>query len=300
MNQAEIERAIASIAGRQHGVVARRQLRAVGLSKHHVQYRIGSGQLVRLHRGVYRVGPVEAARAAEMAAILACGDGSVLSHDTAARLFGLKPGAPSSSPLHVARANGYLRRPGLVIHRLPTLIHRDVTRVEGIPTTTAARTLWDLAASTPARDLERMFAVALDRGLTRRAELRRLMDRHKRAPGSGKLRWLVAANPSLTRSEAEDRLQGLVRSAGLPEPQTNAKVEGLEVDCYWPAQGLVVEVDGFAYHGSRAAFERDRRRDRRLIAAGMSVIRVTWRQLDQEPLAVVAQLAQALAAPSRR
>jgi very-short-patch-repair endonuclease len=145
-----------------------------------------------------------------------------------------------------------------------------------------------------------MFAVALDRGLTRRVELRRLMDRHKRAPGSGKLRWLVAANPSLARSEAEDRLQGLVRSAGLPEPRTNVKIEGLEVDCYWPAQGLVVEVDGFAYHGSRAAFERDRSRDRRLTAAGMSVIRVTWRQLDQEPLAVVAQLAQALAAPSRR
>lgn len=300
MNQTEVERAITALAGRQHGVVAREQLLAAGLSKHHVQHRLGTGQLVRLHRGVYRAGPVESPRAWEMAAILACGEGSVLSHDTAARRFGLKPGAPSSRPIHVARARGGRRRPGVRVHRLPTLSARDVTVVDGLRATTPARTLWDLAATSPPRDLGRMFATAQDRGLVRRAELRRLVSRHQGAPGSRIVRRLLQADPPLTRSEAEDRLLELIRSASLPDPRTNVKVEGLEVDCYWPEHGVIVEVDGFAYHGSAAAFERDRSRDRRLTASGRAVIRVTWRQLDKEPLAVIAQLAQALARPPRR
>lgn len=300
MSQAEVERAIAVLAGRQHGVVTRKQLLAAGLSKHHVQHRLETGQLVRLHRGVYRAGPVEAARAREMAAILACGEGSVLSHDTAARLFGLKPGAASSKPIHVARARGGRRRPGVRVHRLPTLSAGDVTVVDGIRVTTPARTLWDLAGRSPPRDLERMFAAAQDRGLVRRAELRRLASRHQGAPGSRVLQRLLEADPPLTRSGAEDRLLELIRSSGLPDPRMNVKVEGLEVDCYWPEHGVIVEVDGFAYHASAVAFERDRSRDRRLTASGRVVIRVTWRQLDGEPLAVIAQLAQALARTPRR
>lgn len=299
MDQAAVEKAIASAAGRQHGVVTRGQLLACGLSKHHVQHRLDTGQLVRLHRGVYRAGPVEAARFREMAALLACGEGSVLSHDTAARLFGLSRGAASSRPVHVGRVEGHRRRPGVRVHRLPTLSARDMTKVDGLPATTPARTLWDLAATSPARDLERMFALALDRGLVRRVELQRLLDRHAGAPGSRIMRLLLEADPVLTRSVAEDRLQELIRASALPEPQTNVVVEGLEVDCYWPDHGVVVEVDGFTYHGSPAAFERDRIRDRRLVASGVVVIRVTWRQLDTGPLAVVAQLAQALARSPR-
>lgn len=243
---------------------------------------------------------MEAVRAREMAALLACGEGAVLSHETAAGLLGLKPGGTSSRPVHVARAKGYRRRPGVRIHRLATLTARDVTKIDGLPVTTAGRTLWDLAGTTRPREMERMFALALDRGLTRQAEVRRLLFRHEGAPGSRIVRLLLEADPALTRSPAEDRLLELVREAGLPTAETNAVVEGLEVDCYWPDHGVVVEVDGFAYHGSAGAFERDRARDRRLVACGLVVIRVTWRQLEQSPLALVAQLAQALVRVDRR
>jgi very-short-patch-repair endonuclease len=97
------------------------------------------------------------------------------------------------------------------------------------------------------------------------------------------------------RSEAERRLLELVRAADLPAPQTNTRVAGLEVDMLWPAQRLVVEVDGYEYHGPRVAFERDRRRDARLLAAGYRVLRVTWRQLMTEPERVIAVIAAALA-----
>lgn len=237
VDRVEVEQTIASLARRQHGLVARAQLLAAGLSKHHVQSRLRTGHLVAVHRGVYQIGPLAAGRAPEMAAILACGKGSVLSHLTAARIFGLTSGASSSSPLHVGRPKGYLRRPGLVIHRLSTLTARDVTTGDGIPTTTVARTLWDLAGGSAPRELERLYAVALDRGLVRRVELERLVDRHPGAPGAGRIRALLDADPALTRSEAEERLLELVRAAGLPEPRTNARVQGLEVDCYWPHHG---------------------------------------------------------------
>jgi very-short-patch-repair endonuclease len=102
-------------------------------------------------------------------------------------------------------------------------------------------------------------------------------------------------NPAFTRSEAERRLLALIRAAGLPPPRTNVHVGPYEVDFLWPAHRLVVEVDGFAFHSSRAAFERDRRRDADLQARGLRVTRVTWRQLEREPHAVVARLAAALA-----
>ena len=120
----------------------------------------------------------------------------------------------------------------------------------------------------------------------------------ERAPsrrGAGALRELLDGRPTLTRSEAERRLLALIRRARLPAPQTNVRVAGHEVDCHWHAERLVVEVDGYAYHAGRDAFERDRRRDTDLLAAGRRVIRVTWRRIVDEPEAVIAAIAQALA-----
>jgi very-short-patch-repair endonuclease len=106
----------------------------------------------------------------------------------------------------------------------------------------------------------------------------------------------VQSGPALTRSQAERRLLHVIRKAELPEPETNARLHGFEVDFYWPASGLVLEVDGYAFHGNRPAFEQDRKRDQALVAVGLRVIRVTWRQLVERPLAVVARIAQALLA----
>jgi very-short-patch-repair endonuclease len=107
---------------------------------------------------------------------------------------------------------------------------------------------------------------------------------------------LLDHGPAITRSEAERRLLKLIRDANLPLPLTNVRLHGHTVDFCWPQNRLIVEFDGFAFHGHRRAFERDRKRDRTLVAAGYRVIRITWRQLTDEPLAVIASVAQALTA----
>jgi very-short-patch-repair endonuclease len=171
----------------------------------------------------------------------------------------------------VTLAGGDARHPGIRVHRTPVLPAAARTRHAGLPLTTAARTLADLRL--PAGEQARACEQAEILGLVPR----------------------TAGAPCITLSEAERRLLRLIRAAGLPAPRTNVRVGGYEVDCHWPDARLVVEVDGFAYHASRAAFERDRRRDADLVVAGLRVVRFTWRQLVHEPEAVVARLAVLLA-----
>lgn len=123
-----------------------------------------------------------------------------------------------------------------------------------------------------------------------------MVSQHRRERGTDRLRSLLngEAEPALTRSQAEARLLGLIRQAGLPFPKTNTRVAGFEVDFLWASEGLVLEVDGFAYHSSARMFERDRRRDAVLMAARLRVMRVTWRQIVHEPVAVIVRLTRAL------
>jgi very-short-patch-repair endonuclease len=263
--------AVARLAARQRGVVTTRQLSALGIGERAVAHRVAHGRLTRVLRGVYRVGPVQAPFAQEMAAVLATG--GVLSHHSAAMVWGLRP--PHDGPTHVIVTANARNRVGLRVHRTASLtaaVHH------GLPLTTAARTLNDIAPLIGRGELERAVEEAQIRGLVTSAEL------NGRAKPS--------AEPQLTRSEAERRLLRLIKAANLPRPHTNVRVAGWEVDAFWPASRLVVEVDGYAYHGNRAAFERDRRKDAALVAAGYTVIRITWRQLKDEPLAVVALLAR--------
>jgi very-short-patch-repair endonuclease len=173
----------------------------------------------------------------------------------------------------------------------------EVVRRHGIAVTTAARTLLDVAPQLDRRELARAVEEAQVQALATRTQLEALVARSGGHRGVGALAAAVAAcdEPRFTRSRAERRLLELVRRARLPEPAANARVGRLEVDALWPAQRLVVEVDGWRFHSSRAAFERDRERDAELQAAGFRVARVTWRQLVSEPEAVVARLAAALA-----
>lgn len=168
--------------------------------------------------------------------------------------------------------------------------------MEGVPVTTASRALLDLAAELAPRELERLAAQAERAGLSDDRMLRQLLERHSRHRGASSLRDLVAATagPQLTRSDAEARLLELLRRAGMPRPETNVRVAGYEVDFLWRAERLVVEVDGFAFHSSARAFERDRRRDSALSAAGMRVMRITWRQLEHEGEATLVTLARVL------
>jgi len=288
------------LAMRQHGIVTRRQLLDAGISSGVVDRRVRARTLRAVHPGVYRVGPVAAAHSLEMAAVLACGDAALLSHLSAAALWEMLPVALAGGAVDVALGNGHRRPSGVRVHRLGTLRPDHVTTRAGIPVTVPARTLFDIARQVSLRTLEQAWGQALALRLATPAEVDRLLAPLRGQPGSLSLRAIVGlAHPGRTRSEAEERFLALVRRARLDPPTTNTPVAGYEVDFLWPRERLVVEIDGFAFHASAASFERDRRRDAELTGAGMRVIRVTWRQLADEPEAVLARLVRALALAGR-
>ena len=292
----KIEQRVAALAARQHGVVTRAQLVHAGISPDGVDRRLAAGRLRSLARAVYAVGPFVPPRAREMAAVLACGSGAVVSHRSSAAAWQILP-ERARALVEVIVTRGHPRPRGVRVHRVRVLYADEVTKRDRIPLTTPARTLFDLACSAPQRDLERALAQALSQGLTTAARVRELLARHPRRRGTDRLRRLLAegAHPVLTRSEAEDRFLELVRHVNLADPEVNAPVHGFEVDFIWRAEGLVVEIDGFAFHSSSTAFETDRRRDAVIAAAGLRVMRVTWRQMVDEPAAVMVRVAQALA-----
>jgi very-short-patch-repair endonuclease len=231
----------------------------------------------------------------ETAALLACGEDAVISHSSAAILWSMAAPTGGETDVHVTVVGRRCRsRIGLRAHFAAALDPRDRRRIGGLPVTSPARTLFDLAAS-GWPDLERAFADAHARGLLRATELENAIRRAGPRPGVRALRALMTDNESgFTRFKAERMLRKLVRDARLPEPRFNVPFQHHELDCVWSEHRLVVEVDGYGSHGHRAAFERDRRKDMALVAAGYRVIRVTWRQLTEEPLAVVAVVATAL------
>jgi very-short-patch-repair endonuclease len=232
-----------------------------------------------------------------MAAVLAC-RGATASHSSAAALWQLMPAEAKGGPVHVTVRPEHRcgRRPGIRAHR-SELAADEVARIDGIPVTTPMRTLIDLGATLGTRELERALAQVERLGLARSAELQRLLDRHASRPGTRHLRELLnrATPPAFTRSEAEDRLLTLIRRSGLPEPEMNVLLHGVEIDCLWRRARLAVEVDGYAFHHSPQAFLRDRQRDATLAAAGIQVLRLTWHQIESESEKTIAQLAQALA-----
>jgi very-short-patch-repair endonuclease len=289
---------IGTLASRQYGVVSTQQLLAAGIGSGAIASRVRRHRLHRLHRGVYAVGHTALVPLArEMAAVLACGgEGAAISHRSAAVLWGLVPRDDGPVDVTVARSGG--RRRGLRIHRSRTLRAEDVRWLQGIPTTSPERTLLDFAETAQDRELERALDEAIVQRLTTHAALVAAV---RNAPGrqaAPRLSALLARSdpPALTRSEAEERLLALVRAARLEAPEVNVRVKGHLVDFLWRRHRLIVEIDGYRFHSSRSAFERDRRRDAELAAAGYQVIRVTWRQITEEPYSVVALLSQTLAA----
>ena len=295
-SRAHLSRAAADLAARQHGVVAARQLRELGGERGTIASWVRSGRLHRLHRGVYALGhPVLPAGGAEVAALLAFGPGAWLSHSSAAGLWRLRPPAPAL--VELTRTGTSLRdRPGLRLHRARTVDGGDVTSHHGVAVTTPARTLLDLAETLPFRELERALDEAQIRNLVTPADLEALIDRSPGRRGVALLGALAGRSATtITRSELEERFLSLVRAARLPQPETNVRLEDCEVDFLWRAAQLVVETDGYAYHRTRSAFERDRRRDLRLQRAGYRVVRITHRALRDDAIGLVAELAALLA-----
>ena len=288
---------ITAIAARQRQVVARWQLLGAGVSRRAIEHRVARGRLHVIHRGVYLVGSAEPLSSGrETAALLACGPHATLSHVTAAAIWQIVTCVPAAIDVLVVARNP---RPGagVRVHRARSLRPDELRRHDGLVVTSPCRTLIDLAGVVNERTLRRAVEEALRLRLVRTADVLDALERAARRQGAPALRSLLAASeaPAMTRSEAERRLLELLRAARLPKPATNARVAGFEVDAVWHSRRLVVEVDGFAFHASRAAFERDRRRDAALQAAGWRVVRLTWRRIVDEPEAVVALVAGLLA-----
>jgi very-short-patch-repair endonuclease len=275
------ERTVAELAARQYGVISLAQLTEAGISAYGVARRVRSGRLHRVHRGVYAVGhPSLGKEGRWLAAVRACGEGAALSHRSAAALWGLLPVPGGPVDIAVQGSGGRRRRSGIAVHRSSTLTPACSTCHRGIPVTTPARTINDLRRVLP---LDR-FEAAI-----RRAEVLRLD-----VGEQGRL------EPDLARSELERAFRRLCRRHRLPEPEANALVGPFEVDFLWRDRALIVEADGFRYHGTRSAFEADRARDARLASLGYQVVRFTHRQVTTEPEAVAATLRALLGARQRR
>jgi very-short-patch-repair endonuclease len=268
---------IAQLAAAQHGVLSIAQLIAAGISKHGAARRAKAGWLHRVHRGVYAVGHARLTEEGQWwAAILAVGEGAILSHLSAAARWDIRP--QSSGPVHVTvpGRGGRAKRRGIAIHHSLTLTANDATLRRGIPVTSPARTI---------ADLRRVLAPDHLDAAIRRAEI---------------LRLDIGAQPSFqadrTKSELEQRFLRLCRRYRLPRPEVNAGVGRFEVDCLWRDHRIIVELDSYEFHGTRSAFEADRARDVELKLLGYEVVRFTWRQVKREPKRVAADLRTLLGA----
>ena len=282
--------ALAALAANQHGVVTRAQLLAAGFGRAAITSWVRSGRLYPLHRGVYSVGYISSSPYTRMmAAVLACGPGSAVSHLSAAALWqiaGLLPGRVDVT------ATYRHSRQGVVFHRTRRLSAGDVTTRNKIPVTTLARTLVDLASTLDGRALTRALNEARIKHRLTDATLRRTIAALPRRAGAAKLRALLDPHDAPTRSALEDRFLELVERHGLPRPEVNQRVGGYEVDMLWREARLIVELDGRRYHDTR--FEEDRERDAELTANGYRVTRVTWRRVVESPAREAARLARML------
>jgi predicted transcriptional regulator of viral defense system len=292
--------AVARIAARDHGVVDAEDLRACGLDKHAVARRVGAGRLHPKHRGVYAVGhPRLTLHGRFMAAVKACGPDAVLSHYSAAVLYSLVDW-DDRFPEVTVLGSWKREHPGLRIHRSEHLPQQDRTRRHGIPVTTPARTLVDLAAVVDPRRERRAVNQALALKRVTLPQLARRLDDAPGRRGAATLRTiLLTAAP--TRSDLEDALLDVVLSGGLAPPDVNVPLDlaGRIVipDLRWPAERLVVEADSRTWHDNPLARHDDAERQAVLEAHGERVLRVTWRQAVGQPARTLARLRAAGAPP---
>jgi Transcriptional regulator, AbiEi antitoxin/Protein of unknown function (DUF559) len=292
--------AIAELAMRGHGVVSRAQLVALGLGRGAIEDRVARGSLHPVYRGVYAVGHELLSRHGRwMAAVLAAGPGAVLSHRSAAELWGIRTSARSAIEVI---APGQRRRPGIEARRI-VLSDDEVTVEDGIPTTNPARTLFDLAGVVTQQQLEHALNEAEIRRLASPLPLDALIARHPGRGGTAALRRVLEKHrqigETVIRSDFETAFLAFTEEHGLPRPHMDEPLGPYFPDAVWRDPRLVVELDSYDIHTTRQAFEADRARDRALMAAGYRTIRITWRQLRREPHQLAGQLRTLLTADPR-
>jgi predicted transcriptional regulator of viral defense system len=286
---------LASLAKEQHGVVSVRQLAWLGYSKDDVGHGVSAGQLHPIHHGVYAVGHAALPRQGLcIAAALGCGKGALISHRSAAWLWGLT--TRFATPVEVTAASPRRTRSAIRVHSAEALTPEDRASSEGIPVTAVPRTLLDFAAIDPW-----YLGPALNNGsrlgLLDLIAIDSLMERSRGFRGVARLReaLIVHRTAAFTRSGVERRFLDLARTANLPLPSMNLFIEGYELDAYWAAERFAVELDTYDYHGSPAAFEEDRLRQENLKLAGIEMTRITGARMDREPRAVAKRLRRLLA-----
>lgn len=276
---ADPDQVVVAIAVQCWNLVTYEQLRRAGLGKNAIATRIRRGWLHRKYRGVYAVGtPKISIEGRYLAAVLACGEGAVLSYQSAAGHWKVLPHV--AGPIHVTipERGSRARREGIQIHRSSVLGFPEVTRHRGIPITSPRRTIADL----------------------RKAEAPEVVRRAAREAAVLGLNIGDESGQDRTRSELERRLLWLFPRYGVPKPEVNAEVAGLIVDFLWRLERVIVETDGWRYHRGREAFESDRKRDARLRLAGYQVLRFSHRQVFHEPDEVMAVIREAIGLRSAR
>ncbi|HEX5982698.1 MAG TPA: DUF559 domain-containing protein [Solirubrobacterales bacterium] len=283
--------------------MGRFQLLALGIGEDAIEHRLGLGRLHRLHQGVYAVGHrLVPKQGWWVAAVLASRPDAVLSHRSAAALWGLRDYSGGTIHVTLPRKSTSTKQ----IRRHLSLLPPDEWKVEeGIPVTSVPRTIFDLAATEPVDAVKAMLRESEFRQLYDRLSLWDLLDRYPGKRGSRKVRLaleqLKEEPVGRKRSRLEERFAPFLHRHHLPLPRFNDWIDlgdkRYQVDCHWPGTNQIVELDGWEGHGTRSAFREDRTRDRRLRVAGYSVTRLTWNQLDDEPEAVAADLRALLRLP---
>ena len=300
-----VDARVAALAARQHGLVTIGQLHRLGLSRGAIAHRIRCGRLHRVHQGVYAVGHADLSADGELlAAVMACGPDAALSHEHAVELWRLMPPWAETDRAEIAvsvpRTSARGRRPGIRVHRT-ALLPADVEAHRLIPVTSVARTLADFGARVELRELERAVDRAISENLVDVSDLRAAAMARARAPGPSTLLKLLAAAErfdSVTASMLEEEFVRLVRGSGLSMPALNQRIGEMKVDAIWRPQRVAVELDGYTWHRTRARQENDRAREAKLRRAGWMPVRYSQRQVFDEPLLLVSDLAAILASRS--
>jgi very-short-patch-repair endonuclease len=278
-----------------YGVAARFELLDAGVGRRAIEHRIESGRYLRIYEGVYAIGHADlTVYGRRRAIVLACGRRAVLSHRSAAGAWGLRPDGGTKWDVTVRRASAVRPAAPVRIFRYPTLADDEITELDGVPTTTVARTLLDLAAIVPAHHLRRAIERVEQLELFDLATVTRTLAVHPRQPGRRHLMSLLADlhehGTERTRSDVEAAFLQLCLDNGLPRPQVNRINNGAERDFRFPDHRLVVEVDGYTYHRDRRAFTNDRVRDREALRRGHRTARFTAVEIVSTPTAVADEL----------
>jgi len=277
--------ALAELAERQYGVVTFAQLRGLGFSKAAIGRASGASRLRRVHRGVYAVGHRALPRRGRcLAAVLACGGRAALTHASAAWLWGLRPELPATIDVTVPRPGGG-KHLDISLHHSSTLVAVERGRLAGIPATTVPRTMLDVAATGSAREANDVVEQAERRGLLDLDAVDAMLGRRRGDRGAARLRRAteIYRDPVFSRARSERLFLAAIKDAGLPRPALNLWVEKWEIDAYWEAERFAVEVDGWDAHRTRRAFENDHLRWEEMKLAGIEVVPISARRIEEHP-----------------